>query len=302
MKRHILVTGASGLVGKQLISELLRQGHTVSALIRSNKPIPGVKTYLWDIYKDTIDPACITDADTIIHLAGESIAGKKWSTAYKQQVIDSRVKSTQLLQKLIRDTNAPVGSFISAAAVGYYGDCGDEILSETSANGYGFMAECCAQWEDAIDKGRRLGMRIVKFRLGVVLSKDGGALASFEKPIRFFTGAPLGSGKQWIPWVHIDDIVSMFIKALDNTAFNGVYNACAPFPVTNETLTKTIAKTLRRPVWPFHVPEKVIRMLLGEMSTIVLTSTNTSAQKLLDEGFRFKYTHLEDALAAIYTK
>jgi len=302
MKKHILITGATGLVGKKLIHKLHAEGHSISVLVRKRVNVKNTSVYLWDVYKNYIDPACIEGIDTVIHLAGENIAGKKWTKERKQKIIDSRVLAAQMLLKLIKDTNTPVRTFISASAVGYYGDCGDEILTETSSNGYGFLAECCKLWEDAVDQGKNLGMRIVKLRIGFVLAKNEGALAALDKPIRFFAGAPLGSGNQWIPWVHIDDLVNMFVQALNDPRMSGPYNACAPFPVTNATLTKAVAKSLHRPVWPIHVPEKVLEMILGKMNVIVLISNNTSAQKLLDEGFRFKYTHLEDALADIYQK
>ncbi|HKG07668.1 MAG TPA: TIGR01777 family oxidoreductase [Pedobacter sp.] len=302
MKKHILITGATGMVGKKLIQTLHEKGHEINVLSRKKGNIKHAKIYLWDVYNDKIDPECIEGIDTVIHLAGENIAEQKWTKERKQRIIDSRVKSAQLIQKLIKDTNAPVKAFISASAVGYYGDCGDEILTETSSNGYGFLAECCKLWEESVDKGKSLGLRIVKFRIGVVLGSGEGALAALDKPIRYFAGAPLGSGRQWIPWVHVDDIVSMFAAAVDDPRINGAYNACAPFPVTNETLTKAVAKAVHRPVWPVHVPEKILEMILGKMSIIVLTSTNTSTQKLLDEGFIFKYTHLEDALTDIYKK
>lgn len=300
MKKHILLTGATGLIGKKLINALYENGHSISVLLRKPKKITNAKVYLWDVYKQHIDPACIKGVDIIIHLAGENIAEKKWTRERKQKIIDSRVLSTQLLHKIVKDTNTPVRTFISASAVGYYGDCGDEILTENSPNGYGFLAECCRLWEEAANKGKSLGMRIVKYRMGFILARKEGALAAMDRPIRFFAGAPLGSGKQWIPWVHIDDIVSMFITAVDDPLMSGAYNACAPFPITNETLTRAVAKALHRPVWPVYVPEKILEMILGKMSDVVLTSNNTSAQKLLDEGFKFKYTHLEDALEDIY--
>jgi uncharacterized protein (TIGR01777 family) len=302
MKKHILITGATGMIGKKLISALYEKGHSIAVLARKSKPVKHAKVYLWDVYKGHIDPACIQGVDTVIHLAGENVAEKKWTKERKQKIIDSRVKSAELLQKLIKDSNAPVRTFISASGVAYYGDCGDEILTENSSNGYGFLAECCKLWEGAVDKGRTLGMRIIKFRIGFIMAKAEGALAALDKPIRFFAGAPLGSGRQWIPWVHVDDIISMFSAAVENPLFSGAYNACAPFPVTNETLTRAVAKALHRPVWPIHVPEKVLEMILGKMSEVVTSSNNTSAQKLLDEGFIFKYTDLEDALTDIYKK
>lgn len=301
MNKHILITGATGLVGKKIITALHQAGHTVAILSRKTSNIPGVKTYLWNVEQQQIDVRCMDDVDTIIHLAGENIAVKKWTEKRKKQIIDSRVLSTQLLYKTIKESKAGINAIISASAVGYYGDCGDEILTEDMPSGFGFMATCCKEWEEAVDKGKSQGIRIVKFRIGVILSKGEGALAALDKPIRFFVGAPLGSGKQWVPWVHIDDIAAMFLTAVDNTLFAGAYNACAPFPVTNATLTKFIAHQLHRPVWPFNVPEKVLKIILGEMSEVIFLSTNTSAQKLLSTDFKFKYTQLQDALSDIYS-
>lgn len=300
MKKKILITGATGLIGRNISSVLQKEGHTISILSRKAIYLPGVKSYIWDVYNGKIDASCMDDVDTIIHLAGENIAGKKWTEKRKQQLIDSRVLSTQLLYKTIKETNAAVSTFVSASAVGYYGDCGDEILTENSSAGYGFMAECCKAWEDSVDKGKSLGIRIVKLRIGVILAKGEGALASLEKPVKFFVGAALGSGKQWVPWIHINDIAAMFRYAVENPLMNGAYNACAPFPVTNATLTNVIAHQLHRPVWPFNVPKNILKIILGEMSDVIFISTNTSAQKILSADFKFKYTQLEDALSDIY--
>lgn len=289
------------MIGKKLVNALKQAGHGVSILSRKQRNIPGVKVYLWNVYRDEIDSNCMTGVDSIIHLAGENIAAQKWTAKRKQQIIDSRVLSTRLLYKTIKETNARINSLISASAIGYYGDCGDEILTEDSGPGFGFLAECCRQWEEAVDKGRSQGIRIVKLRTGFVLAKGEGALASLEKQVKFFAGAPLGSGKQWIPWVHIDDVVAMYTNAVENFLVSGAYNACAPFPVTNATLTGAIAAKLHRPVWPFNVPEKMLKLILGEMSEVILMSTNTSAQKLLSADFKFKYTQLDHALSDIYS-
>lgn len=302
MKKQILVTGATGLVGKKLIRTLVQMGHSVSVLSRRQVNIPNVKVFIWDVYKQQIDPTCMKGIDTVIHLAGEPIAAKKWTKERKQQIIDSRVLSTQLLHSAIKSHGSSVEDFISASAVGYYGNRADELLREDSGNGTGFMARCCKLWEDAVDEGSAMGLRVVKLRIGFILAKGEGALATMDKPIRYFVGAPLGTGEQWIPWVHIDDIVAMFIHAMNRSDLAGAYNATAPFPVSNATLTKAIAKALHKPVWPIKVPEKVLEMILGKMSAVVTLSNNTSAQKLLDSDFLFKYTHLEDALADIYSK
>jgi len=301
MNQHILLTGATGMLGKHLTDTLLKQGHTLSVLARKPTAINNVKVYLWDVDKGQIDTTCLHGVDTIIHLAGENIAKERWTEKRKKEIIDSRVLSVRLLFKTLREHKNEVKNFISAAAVGFYGDRGDEILTEDSAPGKGFMADCCVKWENAIDEGENLGFRIVKIRTGVVLAKDDGALPQMVQPIKLFVGAPLGSGNQWIPWIHYKDMTAIYTHVLENDSLEGVYNACAPFPVTNKTLTKAIAKQLHRPVWPFGVPEKVMSVILGEMSAVVLSSTNTSAQKLLDTDFIFQYTHLDEALTDIYT-
>lgn len=300
MANQILITGATGMVGRQLIPYLQAQGHQVSILTRKQTTIKDVNVFLWDVYNQTIDKEALKGIDTIIHLAGEGIGDKKWTAKRKKQIIDSRVLSGKLLYSAIKETNAPVKTFVSASAVGFYGDRGGEILSEDSKSGKGFLAECCVKWENATDEGIALGIRVVKIRIGLILSKNGGALASMEKPIKYFVGAPLGSGKQWMPWIHLDDIVKIFTKAVEDDQMNGAYNACAPFPATNKLFTKTIAQQLNRPVWPINVPAFVLKAILGEMSILPLMSNNTTADKLLDTGFEFSYENIYQALDSIY--
>jgi uncharacterized protein (TIGR01777 family) len=301
MKNNILITGATGLIGKQLTQELLNLGYHVSILSRTLKNIEGVKVYLWDESKNIIDYDAFREIDTIIHLAGENLGRKKWTEKRKVELIHSRTRTTQLLYKAIIETNTPIKTFISASAVGYYGDQGDQVLTEDFPAGGGFVAKCCQLWEQEVDKGLALNIRIVKLRIGFLLSKHGGALPSLEKPIKLFAGAPLGSGKQWVPWIHSNDLIAILIFALTNEHLHSAYNACAPSPVTNKMLTKEIAKQLHRPVWPIHVPENALKLLLGEMSVLLLMSSNTSSQKLLNAGFEFKYTNLNDALKNIYS-
>jgi uncharacterized protein (TIGR01777 family) len=300
MVKNILITGASGLIGKQLIPALQAQGHTISILSRRQINIKDVKVFLWDVYNQTIDVDALEGIDTVVNLAGEGIADKKWTDNRKQEIIDSRVMSAQLLYKTIQEMKAPVTTFISASAVGFYGDRGDEVLTEKSDSGTDFLSQCCVQWENAANQGIELGIRVVKIRIGLILSKEGGALQAMEKPVKFFVGAPLGSGKQWMPWIHLDDIVKIFTKAVEDIQMVGAYNACAPFPVTNKLLTKTIAQKLNRPVWPVHVPKFALKAILGEMSILPLMSSNTIVQKLLDTGYKFAYVNLDDALDSIY--
>ncbi len=299
--RNILITGASGLIGTRLIKNLLEKGHRVSVLSRQNSNFKGVSSFNWDIDKQLIDLKAFEGIDTIIHLAGAGIADKRWTKQRKQEIVDSRIRSTQLLYHTIDAIKAPVKTFISASAVGYYGDRNDEILYEESESGTGFLADCCKQWEAAVDEGLKSGIRVVKLRIGIVLSKQGGALSELARPVSFFVGAPLGSGKQWMPWIHLTDLVSIFEKAIENSDYSGTFNACTPYPVTNYEFTKILAKKLFRPVWPVNVPEFVLKTMLGEMSTVILNSTRTSPQKLMDMGFRFRYQGLDAALSEIYS-
>ncbi len=302
MSKNILITGGTGLVGKQLIPALQAQGHQISILSRKQQSIYGVKVYLWNVNNQTIDPKALDGIDTIIHLAGEGIADEKWTPERKKEIIDSRVLSARLLYKTIRETKAPVQTFVSASAVGFYGDRKDEILRETTESGTGFLPDCCVQWEDAANEGIEMGIRVVKVRIGLILTLAGGVLVSMQKPIKYFIGAPLGSGKQWMPWIHLDDVVKIFVTAVENTAFIGAYNACAPFPVSNKLLTKTIAGKLNRPVWPIPVPKIVLKAMMGEMSILALMSSNTMVQKILDTGYTYEYVNLDLALESIYNK
>ena len=298
--KNILITGATGLVGSGLVKRLQACGHHISVLSRHPEKVKFATAFYWDVKKQEIDHACLKGIDTIIHLAGENIAGKRWTDKQKQIIIDSRVKSIELLYQAVTDTRAQIETIISMSAVGFYGDRGNEVLTEESKRGDGFLAACCAAWEAAVDEGQKFGSRIVKLRLGVLLSNKGGALMSLEKPVKLFAGAPLGTGKQWVPWIHYDDLLSILAFAVENDAFNGTYNVSTPFPVTNAEMTQTLATTLHRPVWPIKVPTFAMEILLGEMATIVLASDRTSVQKLLDTGFSFRYPHLRDALKEIY--
>jgi uncharacterized protein (TIGR01777 family) len=300
MPKKILITGATGLVGRELVPFLQASGHEVSVLSTRRITIPGVNVFVWDVDQDAIEAGALNGIDTIIHLAGEGIGDKKWTAERKRKIIESRVKSAQLLYRTIKANNLPVKAFVSASAVGFYGDRGEEFLTESSAPGNGFLADCCVEWEAAADEGLALGIRVVKIRIGLILSKEGGALAAMAKPIKLFVGAPLGSGKQWMPWIHLTDIIQLFTKAVEDEEMNGAYNAAAPYPVTNELLTKRIASSLSRPVWPIHVPKAALQLALGEMSILPLMSSNTVAQKVLDTGYQFKYVDLDEALKEIY--
>ncbi|MGY3054993.1 uncharacterized protein (TIGR01777 family) [Pedobacter sp. UYEF25] len=301
MGNKVLITGGTGLIGRKLVETLLAKKYDVAILARKYTTIKNVEVFLWDVENEQIDARCLENVRVVIHLAGASVVDEKWSTERKQEIIDSRVNSTKLLYKTIQaqETNL-VKTFISASAVGFYGDCGEEILTEESPVGYGFLADCCQLWEQSVEEGEKLGLRVVKLRTGIVLSTEGGALPSFDKPIRMFVGSALGTGKQWTPWIHIDDMVGMYIESLTNSTMSGSYNATAPFPVSNKEMTRLIANELHHPFWPLKVPRKALELLMGERTDAILMSSNTSAQKILDAGFKFKFTRLPEALNALY--
>jgi uncharacterized protein (TIGR01777 family) len=299
---HILITGGSGLLGKQLTVELLEKGYSVSHLSRKASKLPGVKTYLWDVDKGTIDVNCIRGVDTIVHLAGEGIANEKWTDERKAQLISSRTKSITMIYDLLQSKSHKVTSIISASAIGFYSDRGDDLMYEDSPPANDFMGECCVKWEEAVDAGTALYLRVVKFRTGVVLDTRGGALPKMAAPIKYGFGAVLGSGKQWVPWIHMDDVINMYLMAIENDSMTGAYNMVAPLPVTNETLTLAIARQLNKTVWLPHVPKFVLDFILGEMSTIVLGSTKVSASKIEKAGYHFKYLTVDDALKDLYKK
>lgn len=297
--KHILLTGGTGLIGKRLTARLLAGGYAVSHLSRSAGNNPQVKTYLWDVNKGEIDASCVDDVDIIVHLAGAGIADERWTDERKKEMVDSRTKSIGLIYDLIKHKKHTINSVISASAIGYYSDRGEELMTEESPPSNDFMAKCCIAWENAVDEGRAMGLRIVKFRTGVVLDKEG-ALLKMAAPVKLFVGAPLGSGKQWVPWIHWQDVVDMYLYAIENENFTGVYNMVSPNPVTNTQLTKAIAKQLHRPLWAPNVPAFVLKLLMGEMGTIVLGSTKVSAQKIEGEGFKFKFPVIVPALKDIY--
>jgi uncharacterized protein len=298
-EQHILLTGGSGAIGGHLTNRLLEKGYRVSHLSRSPGKDPRVQTFLWDVVKGGIDAKCIHGIDTVVHLAGAGIAEKRWTEKRKKELIESRAKSIGLIYTLLREKTHPVKSVISASAIGYYSDRGDELMTEDSAPSNDFLAKCCMEWELAVDKGKELGLRVAKLRTGVVLAKVG-ALAAMDKPIKLGLGSPVGSGKQWVPWIHWRDVIDIYLWAIENPEIEGVYNMVAPNPVTNKQLTRAIAKLLHKPLWLPNVPAWALKLALGEMSTLVLGGTKVSAQKIQDAGYVFKFPKLEGALKNIY--
>ena len=300
MSKHILLTGGTGLLGRKLTNALFEKGYTVSHLSRKPGDDARVKTFIWDIHKGTIDENCIDGVDTIIHLAGSGIADGRWTEERKKEIVESRTRSIALIYELLKRKSHQVKSIISASGTGYYSDRGDEPMHEDDAPAHDFLGTCCIEWEKAVDEGEQLDLRIVKFRTGVVLDKDGGALPQLALPIKFAAGSPLGDGKQWMSWIHHQDVIDMYLYSIEQSELNGVYNMVATNPLTNAQLTKAVAKQLKRPVWLPNVPAFLIKMLFGEMSILVLGSTKVSSQKIEKAGFKFKYPEVTAALEEIY--
>ncbi len=302
MAKTVLITGGSGLIGKHLTSLLLNSGYQVNHLSRkASQSINNVKVFKWHIESGEIDEQCIDEVDAVVHLAGEGIASKPWRNSQKEKLIKSRVDSINLLYSLLKSRPShKVKTIISASGVGYYGNRGDELLNESSSPGTDFMAHICVEWEKAADEGRNLGLRVSKLRTGVVLTSDGGALPQIAAPIKAGFGAPLGKGTQWMPWIYLDDLISLYKHALENENMEGVFNAASPNPVTNEELTKAIAQQLNKPLWLPKVPEIFLRLALGEMSTVLLNSTKTTSNKVQEAGFKFTVETVQQALKNIY--
>lgn len=301
MAHRILITGGNGSVAKALTTALLQKGFEVCHLSRTKGKNPDIATFIWDVDAGIIDDRCLDGVDTIIHLAGAGIADGRWTENRKIEIIESRTHSIALIYALMQRKSNQVKSVISASASGFYSNRGNQLLNEQSAPINDFMSDCCQLWEQAVDKGSELGLRIVKFRTGVVLDKTSGALLKIAQPIKLGLGAVLGNGKQWISWITLNDVVKMYLFALEKQDLNGVFNMATPNPVTNQQLTKAIAKQLNKPLWLPNVPAFALKLALGEMSLVVLGSTKMEVSKIQNAGFSFAYADLESALKSIYS-
>ncbi|MFC2081105.1 TIGR01777 family oxidoreductase [Bacteroidota bacterium] len=293
----VLITGGTGLIGEQLSMRLKDRGYEVAILSRGISKEDQSLTYIWDINKFEIDKEAIATADFIIHLSGSSIGEKRWTIKRKQQIIDSRIKSGQLIFDEIRKQNKNLRAFISASAIGYYGTAtSNKIFHETDPPGDDFLGRTCREWEKVADGFKNIGIRTVKIRTGVVLTKQGGALSKIKIPIKAGFGSAMGTGKQYIPWIHIDDLCGIYIKAIEDTKMIGAYNAVAPEHVTNKEFTQTLATSLKKPLWFPNIPAVAMKILFGEMSEILLQGSRISAEKIQTTGFQFQFPSLEGAL------
>lgn len=296
----ILITGGTGLIGKALGQALLVKGYSVIILSRqtNKKTKNGNLSYAnWNVEQQTIDKEAIIKADYIIHLAGAGVADKRWTKKRKREIVDSRVYSSKLIVASLKTIPNKVKAVLSASAIGWYGQDGDtQKFAEPDPAAEDFLGQTCKQWEESVEPVTQLGKRLVKLRTGIVLSKEGGALKEFIKPMKFGIAAMPGSGKQIISWIHIDDLVRMYIAAIEDEKMNGIYNAVAPNPVSNKELTLELAKNRKKFFIPIHIPSFILKVVLGEMSIEVLKSVTVSSDKIQQSGYQFKFPSIKEVL------
>jgi uncharacterized protein len=306
--RTILITGGTGLVGKRLVQQLLQKNYEVIILTRKLTNLAhqmNVSYSLWDVNEGKVDLNALKKADAIIHLAGAGVMDKKWSDGYKKEIEESRTKSSLLLINTLKEIDHKVKVLVSASAIGWYGE--DKIpnhyFTENEKADEAFLGIVCKKWEQSVEAAEPMGIRVCKLRTGIVLSNDGGAYKEFKTPLKFGIAAILGSGKQMVSWIHIDDLCRQFIFALENENMSGSYNAVAPKPVNNKTLTLEIAKNVKGKYYiPIHVPGFVLKIMLGGQSIEILKSTTVSCEKIKAAGFTFLYPSIEAAVEEIERK
>lgn len=295
---RVLITGATGLVGSRIANKCLAKDIEVNYLTTSKDKIKNetnYKGYFWDPTNNEIDLECLDEVDVILHLAGASIA-KRWTSSYREEILDSRIGTAKLLLDSLKNTKYSISQFISASAVGIYPSSLQNLYSEEDEKrDNSFLCEVVEKWELAADEFKELDIKVAKVRTGLVLAEDGGALQKMKEPADFNLGAAFGTGKQWQSWIHIEDLADLYIHILENE-LEGIYNGVAPNPVTNNELMDGIAKQLDKNVWLPNVPAIALKVALGDMSTVVLSSQLVSSDKIENTGYSFMYKNLTKAL------
>ena len=291
------------MIGTQLCRELVQQGFDIIVLTRKARPSAnGIRYKEWDPQKGSIDETAIAEADHIIHLAGANVGEKRWTKKRKQEIVDSRIKSGELLVKAIQSIPNKIKTIVSASAIGWYGPdaaADHKAFVETDPADNSFLGATCQKWENAIRPVESLGKRLVIFRTGIVLSNQGGAYPELKKSFRFRVAAIVGSGRQVISWIHIDDLVQLYIRAIKMETIAGIYNAVSPGPVTNSAFMQTIGAVKEKKYICIHIPSFALKIALGEMSIEVLKSATVSADKILATGYHFLYPAIEEAIAQL---
>lgn len=297
MKRNVLISGGTGFIGKHLTQLLVEKGFSISILSRNlRENTKDVSYYKWDISNSFIEEEAVLKADYIIHLAGEGIADKPWTKKRKEAIVDSREKSIELIHGVLKHSNKKPEAFISASAVGIYGVINSFVIcTENTPPANDFLGTVCQKWETAADAVERLGIRTIKIRTGLVLGKDGGFLEKLKPVFKYKLGSALGSGEQYMPWIHIDDLCAIYLEAINNTTMTGAYNAVIDDSTTNAVFSETLAKVYDYSLWLPNVPAFLLKIVLGEMAQMVLTGQRVSSEKIENTGFRFKYKVLDNA-------
>jgi uncharacterized protein (TIGR01777 family) len=297
----LVITGATGFIGSILADRLWHQFHSLALLSRRPPREEGVtkrEWFFWDPPAGGAWEERVDGADGIIHLAGEPIAGKRWSARQKEVLRTSRIDSTRALVNAIAGAKTKPKFFVSASAVGYYGPRGDEIVTEASPPGSDFLSALCAEWEGEALKAEAHGVRVARIRTGIVLGEGQGALKKMVPPFKMFMGGPLGSGKQWMPWIHIEDEIGLLLFLMQNENARGAFNATAPNPVTMEAFAKALGDVLKRPSW-VSVPASALALIVGEMADMLLTGQRAVPEAATQLGYRFQYPMIEDALKSL---
>lgn len=297
---RVLITGGSGLIGQALRIRLEKEGYEVAFLSRKTKKY---NSFTWDIERGTIDREALIQSDYIIHLTGANIGARRWTNKRKKEIRSSRIDSTNLLYAHIEKQNKKPKAFISASAIGYYGAVtSKQIFTETDPPSSDFLGHICRGWEDAADQFTKSGIRTVKIRTGIVLSKKGGALTKLLVPLRWGLGSAIGHGKQYMPWIHVEDVVDIYMFALENEKMHGAYNAVAPEHITNKAFNKKLAHMLHKPFWFPAIPAFVMKVLFGEMAAMLLKGSRVSSEKIREAGFNFQFPDLESAFHDLISK
>ena len=285
------------MIGTRLTTLLVESGYTVCHLSRSAGN-GAIRTFLWDPYRRKIDKEALADTDAIIHLAGAGIADRRWNGKWKHEIQVSRTAPTRLLHNCLTAEEHHVKVFISASGINYYGlEDRAQPFAEHDPPGDDFMARVTVAWERETDQVADTGLRVAKIRTGVVLSRRGGALAKLAMPVKFLVGAPLGSGNQWVNWIHLEDLCGIYLRAIEDESMAGAYNAVSPQPVTNRTLTREIARVLKKPLWLPPVPGPLVRLIAGGVADVVLKGGKISSEKVRRTGFVFQHPALGEALS-----
>jgi hypothetical protein len=296
----VLITGGSGLIGRYLTQALLSEGYSVSHLSRKNGAPGKVRVFSWDPEKKIADPGIFEGVDYLIHLAGANIGEKRWTKKRKEEIVSSRVATASLLQKIISENRIPLKGFITASATGYYGSITSErIFTEEDPPAEDFLGTTCRLWEEGADLFEGMGIRTVKIRTAVVLEKSDSALGKLMEPAKFGLVVRLGSGKQYFPWIHINDLCNIYLMALNDQNMRGAYNAVAPEHINHNNFVRTMARIMGKPVFLPPVPAVIMRLMMGEMSDIVCKGSRISGEKIIKAGYSFRFDNLDAALKNI---